>query len=181
LAVVLLSEVVHVRRWAATLVGLIGALIVLRPGFMELTPGVSLALISAFFMGLSTTLIKRLTASDDPDRIVFISTLLMTPPVLIPALWVWQWPDPSLWLPLLAFGPVATLGHVFLARAYAAADASLIASLDFARLPFAVSFGYALFGETIDMWTWIGAGIISLAGVYIAHRESTLRRKRARS
>jgi len=179
LAVVLLSEVVHLRRWIATLVGFAGALVVLRPGVIELTPGVTLALISALFMGLSTTLIKRLTASDDPDRIVFITTLLMTPPVLIPALWVWQWPEPALWLPLLAFGPVATLGHVFLARAYAAADASLIASLDFARLPFAVSFGYALFGETIDMWTWIGAGLISMAGVYIAHRERTLRRHAA--
>jgi len=176
LAVALLSEVVHIRRWLATITGFIGALIVLRPGLVELTPGVILALISALFMGLSTTLIKRLTASDDPDRIVFITTLVMMPIMLLPALWVWQWPELQLWLPLLAFGPVATLGHVFLARAYAAADASLVASLDFARLPFAVSFGYALFGETIDMWTWIGAGLISLAGVYIAHRESTLRR-----
>jgi drug/metabolite transporter (DMT)-like permease len=67
---------------------------------------------------------------------------------------------------------------VFLARAYAAADASMIASLDFARLPFAVAFGYALFGETIDMWTWIGAGLIFTAGVYIAHRENLMRRQR---
>ncbi len=178
LAVLLLGEVVHRRRWIATFVGLIGALVVLRPGILELTPGVMLALVSALFMGLSTTLIKRLTANDDPDRIVFITTALMTPPMLIPALWVWQWPEPGVWLALLALGPVATLGHVFLARAYAAADASLVASLDFARLPFAVFFGYALFAETIDMWTWIGAGLISLAGVYIAHRESTLRHRK---
>ncbi|OED44488.1 hypothetical protein AB833_01560 [Chromatiales bacterium (ex Bugula neritina AB1)] len=180
LAVLLLREAVHVRRWLATITGFIGALVVLRPGFLELTTGVWLALVSALFMGFSTVLVKRLTANDDPVRIVFITTLLMTPPMLIPAIMVWQWPEAHLWLPLLAFGPVATLGHVFMAQAYAAADASLVASLDFARLPFAVSFGYALFGETIDMWTWIGAGIISMAGVYIAHRENTLRRQRNR-
>lgn len=178
LAVLFLGEVVHARRWAATLAGFAGALIVLRPGFLELTPGVWLALVSALFMGLSITLIKRLTASDDPDRIVFITTLIMTPLTIVPAIWVWHWPDPHVWLVLLALGPVATFGHVFMARAYASADASLIASLDFARLPFAVSFGYALFGETIDMWTWIGAGVIFTAGVYIAHRENTIRRQR---
>lgn len=178
LAIMLLGEVVHARRWIATLIGFTGALVVLRPGFIELTPGVLLALISAIFMGLSTILIKRLTATDDPDRVVFITTLIMTPLTLIPALWVWQWPAFDVWLVLLAFGPIATLGHVFLARAYAAADASLIASIDFARLPFAVSFGYALFGEAIDMWTWIGAGIIFMAGAYIAHRENQLRRLR---
>ncbi len=178
LAVLLLGEVVHARRWIATLVGFLGALVVLRPGFLAITPGVLLALFSALFMGLSSTLIKRLTASDNPDRIVFITTLLMTPIMFFPALLVWQWPQAHVWPALLAFGPVATLGHVFLARAFAAADASLVASLDFARLPFAVSFGYALFGEAIDMWTWIGAGIIFLAGAYIAHRESQLKRLR---
>lgn len=178
LAVLLLRERVQLRRWLATLAGLIGALIVLRPGFLVLSTGVWLALVSALFMGLSTILIKRLTAGDDPDRIVFITTLIMTPLTLLPALWVWQWPQPHVWLPLIALGPVATLGHVFLARAFAAADASMIASLDFARLPFAVAFGYAVFGETIDMWTWLGAGLIFTAGVYIAHRESVLRRQR---
>lgn len=178
LAVLFLGEIVHARRWAATLAGFAGALVVLRPGFLELTPGVMLALVSAVFMGLSITLVKRLTATDDPDRIVFITTLIMTPLTLGPALWVWQWPTQHVWMVLMALGPVATLGHIFMARAYAAADASMIASLDFARLPFAVAFGYALFGETIDMWTWIGAGIIFIAGVYIAHRENTIRRQR---
>jgi drug/metabolite transporter (DMT)-like permease len=102
LAVMFLGEVVHVRRWAATLTGFVGALIVLRPGILELTPGVWLALISAMFMGLSTTLIKRLTASDDPNRIVFITTLIMTPLTLLPALWVWHWPTLHVWLVLLA-------------------------------------------------------------------------------
>ena len=63
------------------------------------------------------------------------------------------------------------LGHITLTRAFQAADASLVMSLEFARLPFAVAFGFALFGELIDLWTWAGAGVIFAAAVYTARRE----------
>jgi len=178
LAIIFLGEVVRVRRWLATLTGFAGALIILRPGIVEFTHGTLLTLVSAFFMGISALYIKRLTKGDRPEKVVFITTMLMTPITLVPALIVWQWPQQNAWLALLAMGPVATLGHVFLTRAFAAADASLIVSLDFVRLPFAVSFAYALFGETIDMWTWIGAGVICAASIYIAHRESIVARKK---
>ena len=76
-------------------------------------------------------------------------------------------------------GPVATLGHVTLTRAFAAADASFTMSFDFARLPFAVAFGYAVFGEIIDLWTWIGAAIIFGASLFIANREAQLKKRTA--
>jgi len=176
-AVFLLGEVVRIRRWAATFVGFIGALIILRPGMTEISLGVWLVIFSATAMGLSTMYIKRLTDGDDPDKVVFITTLMMTPVTMVPALYVWEWPDPGLWPYLVLFGPVATLGHICLARAFAAAEASLVMGFDFARLPFAVLYGYLLFGEIIDLWTWIGAGIIFAASVYIARREAQLRRQ----
>ncbi len=176
-AVFLLGEVVRIRRWMATLVGFGGALIILRPGLSEITLGVWITIFSAVMMGLSTMFIKRLTDGDDPDKVVFISTALMTPIMLFPALYVWQWPDPGLWPYLALFGPLATIGHVTLARAFAAAEASLVMGFDFARLPFAVLYGYLLFGEIIDLWTWIGAGIIFVASLYIARREAYLRRR----
>ena len=76
-------------------------------------------------------------------------------------------------------GPVATLGHVTLTRAFAAADASFTMTFDFARLPFAVAFGYAVFGEIIDAWTWIGAAIIFAASLFIVHREAQLKKQTA--
>ena len=88
-AVVLLGEVVRMRRWLATLIGFAGALVILRPGMTEISTGVWLIIFSALSIGLSTTFIKRLTNSDDPDKVVFISTLMMTPVMLVPALWVW--------------------------------------------------------------------------------------------
>jgi len=127
-------------------------------------------------MGVSTLFIKHLTNGDDPDKIVFVSSAFMTPLTLVPALLVWRWPEAHLWPYLLAMGPVATLGHVSLARAFAAADASFAMNFDFARLPFAVLFGFLVFGEIIDLWTWIGAAIIFAASLYIVHREARLKK-----
>lgn len=178
-AALILGEVVRIRRWAATLIGLMGALVILRPGVVELSVGSWLAVASAIAMGISSVFIKRLADSDNPDKVVFISSLLQAPLTLLPALYVWQWPDPGLWPYLIALGPVAMLGHVTLTRAFAAAEASFTMSFDFARLPFAVVFGFAVFGEIIDMWTWAGASIIFAASVFIVHREAQLKKQMA--
>ena len=174
-AALLLKEVVRARRWIATLIGFAGALVILRPGMADTSVGVWIIVFSATAMGLSTTFIKRLTNADDPDKVVFITTVMMTPVTLIPALYVWQWPAWETWPWLLALGPVATVGHVTLARAFAATEASIVMGVDFARLPFAVLYGYLLFSEIIDVWTWVGAAIIFASSVYIARRETKLR------
>ncbi|MGI9383147.1 MAG: DMT family transporter, partial [Methyloligellaceae bacterium] len=127
-------------------------------------------------MGVSTLFIKRLTNFDDPNKIVFISASMMTPVALVPALFVWEWPELMHWPLIVLMGGLATLGHVTLTRALAASDASFVVSFDFARLPFAVLFGYLLFGEVTDVWTWVGAGVIFVATFYITRREAQLKR-----
>jgi len=127
-------------------------------------------------MSAASLMIKRLSDRDDPDKVVLISVTMQTPIMLVPALVVWQWPEPRLWAVLAGMGLVAMLGHITLARAFAAADASLVMSVDFARLPFAVLFGFVLFAELIDFWTWVGAGVIFTASLYNARREARLRR-----
>lgn len=178
-AALFLRESVGMRRIAATLVGLAGVLVILRPGMVEMGLGAWLAIASATAMGLSTLFIKTLTNKDDPDKIVFISSALMTPITFVPAYFVWQWPDAGIWPFLIAMGPVATLGHITLTRAFACADASYAMNFDFARLPFAVLFGFAVFGEVIDGWTWVGAGIIFAASIYITRREAHLKKQLA--
>lgn len=178
-AVIFLSEIVRLRRWIAIMVGFLGVLVILRPGFQSLGVGVLLAIVSAFAMGTTSIILKRMTALDDADKIVFISTLLLTPVTIIPALFVWEWPHSDLWVILFAIGLVATLGHVTLVRAFAATEASVVISFDFARLPFAVLYGYLALGELIDVWTWVGAGIIFASTIYIARREAQLKRQTA--
>ena len=178
-AALFLRESVGWRRWTATLVGFVGALIILRPGAQSLEVGTLLALGAAVGMAISGLLVKNLTGKDDPDKVVLIALCLQTPVALIPAAFVWEWFDPFLWWIFAGMGLIGMLGHITLTRAFRAADASVIMSLEFARLPFAVLLGFILFQELIDLWTWIGAGVIFAAALYTARRERQLRRKAA--
>ena len=177
-AVFFLGERVRIRRLTAIFISLIGALVIIRPGFVDFSLGHGLATTSAMAMGITMLLIKSLTAQDSPLTIVFYSNLLMAPVALLPALTVWQWPDLSLWLWMMGFGPAAAIGHFALAKSYSLADASFVASIDYARLPFAALIGWILFAELSDIWTWIGASIIFTSTLYIARREMKLAQKR---
>lgn len=174
-AIFLLGETVRWRRWAALLVGFAGAMIILRPSGSSLGLGQLCALVAAMSAGLTVILLKQLTARDDPDKIVFITNIMLTPLSLIPALFVWSWPTLEVLPLLLGLGICAVLGHIALVRGYAATDASLAQTFEFSRLPFSVAIAYAAFGESIDGWTWLGAAIIFASAVYITHREARLR------
>lgn len=178
-AVLFLGEKVRIRRMTALAVGFAGAMIILRPGAGVLGLGHVLAIISAITGGLIGALLKHLTTEDDPDKIVFLTTAMMVPLSLAPALFVWRPLGAELlpWLSLLAVTGV--LGHLALMRAFQAADASLVMTFEFSRLPFVVAIGYWMFGELIDGWTWIGAAVIFASAVYITQREAKLRKERA--
>jgi len=180
-ALVFLGETVRMRRITAIIISLCGALIIVRPGFTDFNLGHGLALTSALAMGVTMLLIKSLTARDSALTIVFFSNLLMAPVALLPALYVWQWPDAGLWLWLLGFGPCAAIGHFALARAYGLADASFVSAIDYARLPFAALIGWILFSELSDIWTWIGASIIFSSTLYIARREMMIAKSKAQT
>lgn len=173
-AVVMLGEVVRARRIAALAVGFLGAMIMLRPQTGGLGAGEMLALLSAFCVGIIGPLVKQLTGKDDADRIVFLTSLIMTPLSLVPALLVWQWPPLSIVPALMLLGLCAVLGHMTLVRAYAAMEASLVMTFKFSRLPFAVLLGYLAFGEAIDAATWLGAAIIFASAAYVTRREAQI-------
>jgi len=173
-AVVMLGEVIKARRMAALAAGFVGAMIMLRPEVSGFSMGQLLALVSAACVGIIGPLVKQLTLRDDADRIVFLTSLLMTPLSLVPALLVWQWPPIGLVPALALLGLFAVLGHMTLVRAYAATEASLVMTFKFSRLPFAVGLGYLAFGELIDPATWIGAFVIFAAAAYVARREAEL-------
>ena len=92
----------------------------------------------------------QLTTVDVPDKIVFLTNLMLTPLSLVPALVVWTWPPPEAILPVLGLGFTAVLGHIALVRGYAATDASLAMTFEFSRLPFSVAIAYFAFGDGID-------------------------------
>ena len=98
----------------------------------------------------------------------------MIPMALIPALFVWTWPSLEVWLFLLATGPVAVLGHIMMTKAFSLTDASIVAAVDFSKLPVAALIGWLAFGELTDIWTWIGASVIFISSFYIVRREQAI-------
>ncbi len=177
-AALVLGEVVRARRWSATVVGFLGVLIILRPGFVEVTPLMSLPVIAACFMAVSVLIVKSLSGTEKPVAIVLYMNLLLTPLSLLPAAFVWRWPSLGEIGLGLFIGSCAVLAHIAFTRAFARSDASAIMPFDYARLPFVAAVGYLLFGELPDLWTWIGAAVIAAAAIYIAQREAKVARER---
>ncbi len=177
-AATILGEKVGLRRWSATAMGFLGMLVILRPGIAAMSPVMALPVAAAVFMAASVLMLKHISATERAGTSVLYMNLLMTPLSLVPAAFVWTWPRWEDFVLLAALGLLAMLAHLALARALAAADASAIMPFDYARLPFIALFGFLLFGEVAEVWTWIGAAIIAGSAFYIARRESVLARKR---
>ncbi|MDX1709529.1 MAG: DMT family transporter [Rhodovibrionaceae bacterium] len=178
-AALILRETVRRRRWTATAIGFVGVLVILRPGFAEVSAVTLLPVLAALLMAASILVVKTLARTERPAAIVFYMNLLLTPLSLIPALFDWHWPNLTQFALLALVGGVAALAHIALTRAYQIADASAVVPFDYARLPFVALIAFILFGEVPDIWTWVGAAIIAGAAIYIARREARLARERA--
>ncbi len=178
-AAIFFKETVGARRWSATAIGFLGAMIVVRPGFAAVGLPQALVLASAAASALSALLVKQLTRTEDSNAIVIYMNLYLTPISLVLALFVWQWPSLESVPLILALGLFATLAHQAMTRAFAAADASAVMPFDFARLPFVALIAWLAFGETPDGWTWFGAALIILAAAYTAQREAVRSRAQA--
>jgi drug/metabolite transporter (DMT)-like permease len=156
-------------------------LVIVRPGSGDFTPGMLVALAAAVLSGIVAIQIKQLSATEPADRIVIYTTLLWVPMSLVPALFVWEWPSGITWLWVVAAGFLGTGGHMLWTRALKLGDVSALTPISFMQLPVVAIFGYLLFGENVDRWTALGAGIIFAANAYIAHREAQLARRSATS
>ncbi len=168
------GETVRLRRWSALMLGVAGALVILRPGLQAVPLGLVLALASAVVASGSKLIAKGLTRTDSPAAVSAYVALLMTPMTLVPAAFVWQWPTAGELAMLAGIGGLASLGHLCFVKAYAIADISYAEPMVFTRLVFAALFGLVVFAEFPDRWVWIGAAMIIAATSYIAHRERRL-------
>ncbi len=175
LAMIFLGERVRLRRWSALIIGFSGAMVIIRPGIADVALGSILVLVSAATWAFALIAIKVLTRTDSSVTITAYMVLLMTPLSLIPASFVWQWPDAGQWVWLFAVGVVGTLSQMAMAQSFRVAEATAVLPFDFSKLIWGTLIGYFVFSEVPDIWTWIG-GFIIFAGVsYIAYRESQLK------
>jgi drug/metabolite transporter (DMT)-like permease len=175
-AVIFLGEVIRMRRVMAILFGLFGALVILRPGFTEVSLGALLALASALTIALASLLVKKMTETETSIAIVFWMVMIQTPLTLIPSAMVWQWPDQLSWVFLWGMALCGTVAHILFTKACGLVEITSLQPLEFAKLPFSVVLAWLIFGEWPEIWVWIGGAVIFAATAYITRREAVARR-----
>jgi drug/metabolite transporter (DMT)-like permease len=172
LAPFVLHEVVRARRWTACFLGFTGVLIMLRPGLEVISVGALLSIGSAATIACNMLIIRIISQEDNARTVVFTFSVFTSLVTLLPALFVWETPSWEMLVVLVVCGLLATLAHLLLTRAMSIAEMSAIAPLDFVRLLFAAGIGFIWFSEVPDIWTAIGAIVITSSAVYIARREA---------
>jgi drug/metabolite transporter (DMT)-like permease len=181
MAVVFLRETVGLQRWTAVLMGFAGMLVILRPGIEALELGSLLAIVSAMFGACSVILTKGLARTERVITISAYTMILMSLFTLIPAAFVWQWPNLEVLPWLLVIGVGGGLGYYLFASAIKAAEISVLTPLSFLQLIWAAAIGFLFFGEVPEIFVWIGGLMIFAATSYIAIRESAVARSTARA
>ena len=179
-AAVFLGERMQLRRISGILLGFLGVLIIIRPGFEEVNLGQLAQLTAAPLFALSYLLAKKLTDTEDSMAIVGMLSIFCTLTLLPGALLQWRNPtvEEVMWLTLVAF--LATSGHYTLTKAFQAAPIMVTQPVGYLQIVWAAAIGVILFAEALDFYTLLGAGVIVGAATYISHREAKAARESAK-
>ena len=190
-----LKERVGWPRWTAVLIGLVGVIVIVRPGSDVFEPAVILAVLAAVSYGVSIILTRKLGPYSNGGSMALIAVLFYivvglavglvfsqiettsTHPSVAFLYRDWTWPDGRDWLLLIGVGLISGVGFFALGQAYRLAEASLVTPFEYTYLPWAVLWGWVFFGALPDTATWIGLFLIVGAGLLIVAREAQLARR----
>ena len=171
-----LNEKVGFRRWSAVLVGFLGCLVVIRPGFLDFNLATIAALGTGCSYGVYLVITRSLHSTDPP-----FLTLLLTGVVgalivstIMPLVWVT--PTLNQWSMMAAIGIFACIGHLFLILSLKYADASKLAPFSYFEIITNIIIGYYFFSDFPDNWTFLGLFIIVFSGIYISKRENLVKK-----
>jgi drug/metabolite transporter (DMT)-like permease len=174
-----LAERPGLHRWAATVAGFAGALIILRPGMIEISMAAIATLVAAALFSAALIGSKMLTDTENPNAMVFYLYTLMIPPAAIGAMFGWVNPGlGDIWL-LIALGICTVGAQQSQTRAFRVAPASLVVIVNYVQLPLIALAAWWVFGQSTDLWTWIGAAVICASTYYVSYREGRHARKSA--
>ena len=173
---IFLGEKVGFRRWSAVIIGFIGSMVVIRPGFVEINLASLAALGTGVMYGFYLIITRKLSSSDNP-----LLTLLLTGVVgaiIISFVMPFVWIKPTLnqWSMMAAIGIFACVGHLFIILSLKYADASKLAPFSYFEIVTNIIIGYYFFSDFPDKWTFLGLFIIVLSGIYISRRENIVKR-----
>lgn len=173
----LLGEEVEFQRWVAVAVGLVGVLIITRPGFGVLKIGHLAALGAMGTHVLFVIMTRRMSVSETPESLLVlpavVASVMMLPMVPI----FGSFPQDGVqWAVMLSLGVFAAAGHLLFIRAYRLAEASVLAPYTYVQIVWTALFGYLLFGNLPDVWTLTGTALIIGCGLFSMHRDRAARK-----
>ncbi|HMS94573.1 MAG TPA: DMT family transporter [Tabrizicola sp.] len=195
LSIVFLGERVGPRRWAAVIVGMVGVLVMLRPGAGVVQPAALLVLFSAVLYATGNLFVRKMGGTESAMCLsfyvqvgfIFVSTTM--------GLWVgdghlatddplwaflfrpWIWPPVADWPLFLATGLSVGIGGLMVTQAYRTVEAGLIAPFEYIGMPAAIFWGLVVFGTFPDRTGWIGIALICGSGLYVIWREAARKRQ----
>lgn len=200
LSAIFLKEPVGPRRWTAVTVGMIGVVVMLRPGTDAFTPVALLPLIGAVAYAVMQTITRRLGTTDPASsmalyvQVVFIlvcTTMFVSVgdgrfatgenPSIDFLLRAWIRPPPADLAVMVGVGVINGMGAYLISQAYRSAEAAVVAPLEYVALPFAILWGFLVFGDVPDAVAGTGITLVVGSGLYTFFRETHLRRQRARA
>jgi len=170
----ILGEKVGPRRYAAVLIGFIGALVIFRPGIEVFRWPALFPFASGFCYAFYALWTRQLAGSAAPLITAGFTALVGALATSVTAPLFWVMPTAGEAGLMLAIGLIAAVGHYLLIRAYERAPASLLAPFGYFEIIMAVVVGYVLFGDFPDLWTWVGIAVLVASGLYISLRERKL-------
>jgi drug/metabolite transporter (DMT)-like permease len=170
LSVIFLGESVGWRRWTAAAVGLIGVMIVVRPGTGAFQPAAFLPILGAASWSVGAVVTRKITGDHALTTLAYSASVGS---IVLSALMPFNWVTPNgTEIALgLCMGILFSIGHWFVVLAYRHGNASLIAPFSYVQLVWAGTLGYLVFGTLPDSWTITGACLIAVSGLYTAYRE----------
>lgn len=174
-AALFLGERIRLPRITAVAVGLMGAMLIVRPGFADVDPGAVAMLVAAPLFACSDLIAKALTRKETGPAVVAYLSIIVTLVTMGPALAVWKSPTPEEWALVVCIAGLATVGHLAMTQGFKVGEISAIAPARYIQLLWSALIGFALFSEIPEIWTWIGAAIIVAAALFIARREAIAR------
>ncbi|MDA1133050.1 MAG: DMT family transporter [Proteobacteria bacterium] len=177
----MLKERVEFACWGATVIGFIGVLIILRPGFADFPLVALLPIFGAFLLAWWFIGVKRLSATESTTTITMYQTLWAALVLTLIAVPVWVVPSWEILGVSAVMGVLGTTGIICTSRAFSMAEASAIAPLDYLRLPFIALIGLLAFAEVPDIVSLVGALIITASAIYIVRRAASIDRDRRRA
>lgn len=170
-ATLILKENLNYNKIIAITLGVVGVLVILRPGFEVINSAAIVVMFSAIFYALAHTLTKKLTVSEAPLSIIFYMTTIQLIICLFPSIDNWVTPKGVMWVWIILVGFTALSAHYCMAKALFLADVTIVVPLDFLRLPLIAIVGFALYNEEIDWLVLVGGGIMLLGNIINVYLE----------